>query len=232
MKVRTPIQGFVFAVVCGAAVYLAAQTPPATQAPAPAAPTAKTAGLNQVVPTDPQITVGKFSNGLRYYLRTNASRKSARSCGSSSTPDPCSRTTTSAGSRTSSSTWPSTARSTFRKQDIVAFMESIGDAVRPDVNAYTSFDETVYSSRFRPTRPEIMDKALLILEDWAHNVTFDPIEVDKERGVIIEEWRLGRGAARADARQAVPGAAQGLALRGAAADRQAPRSSRTSSPTR
>ena len=43
-------------------------------------------------------------------------------------------------------------------------------------------------------RTEILDKAFLILEDWAHNLTFDGREIDKERGVIIEEWRLGRGA--------------------------------------
>src|SRR5205807_8724831 len=41
---------------------------------------------------------------------------------------------------------------------------------------------------------EMMDKAMLILEDWAHNLSFDPTETEKERGVVMEEWRLGRGA--------------------------------------
>ena len=40
----------------------------------------------------------------------------------------------------------------------------------------------------------MIDRSLLILEDWAHNVSFDPVEIDKERGVILEEWRLGLGA--------------------------------------
>jgi len=43
-------------------------------------------------------------------------------------------------------------------------------------------------------KPEVLDKALLVLEDWAHNLTFDPVETEKERGVVMEEWRLGRGA--------------------------------------
>ena len=90
----------------------------------------------------------------------------------------------------------------------------------PSVNAYTSFDETVYMLQVPTDKPEAMDKAFLILEDWAHNLSFDPAEIDKERGVIIEEWRLGRGARRAHARQAVARPAQGVALRRAAADRQ------------
>ncbi len=83
----------------------------------------------------------------------------------------------------------------FPKSDIVKFMESIGMRFGPSVNAFTSFDETVYMLQIPTDKPEVVDRSLLILEDWAHNVTFDPVEVDKERGVITEEWRLRRGAA-------------------------------------
>ena len=62
------------------------------------------------------------------------------------------------------------------------------------VNAHTSFDETVYQLQIPTDNPAVIDRALLILEDWAHNVSFDPVEIDKERGVILEEWRLGLGA--------------------------------------
>ena len=65
----------------------------------------------------------------------------------------------------------------------------------PSLNAFTSFDETVYMLQVPTDKPEVMEKAFLILEDWAHNLSFDPAEIDKERGVIVEEWRLGRGAA-------------------------------------
>src|SRR5262249_36012481 len=83
---------------------------------------------------------------------------------------------------------------TLPKNEIVKFIESIGMRFGADLNAYTSFDETVYMLQVPTDKPEVMDKALLILEDWAHNVSFENAEIDKERGVVMEEWRLRRGA--------------------------------------
>ena len=88
----------------------------------------------------------------------------------------------------------STAPSTFPKQDVVAFMQSLGMRFGAHVNAHTSFDETVYQLQIPTDNRAVIDRSLLILEDWAHNVSFDPAEIDKERGVILEEWRLGLGA--------------------------------------
>ena len=62
------------------------------------------------------------------------------------------------------------------------------------VNAHTGFDETVYKLQIPTDNPAVVDRSLLILEDFAHNVSFDRVEIDKERGVILEEWRLGLGA--------------------------------------
>jgi zinc protease len=84
----------------------------------------------------------------------------------------------------------------FPKQDIVNFVEKAGMKFGAHLNAYTSFDETVYTLQVPTDQPELVDKALAILRDWAGDVTFDPTEVDKERGVVLEEWRLGRGAGR------------------------------------
>src|SRR5437879_2927152 len=80
----------------------------------------------------------------------------------------------------------------FPKNEIISFMESLGMRFGADVNAYTSFDETVYMLTVPTDKPEMMDRALLILEDWAHNLSFDPPEVEKERGVVMEEWRVAR----------------------------------------
>src|SRR6185436_17524278 len=82
----------------------------------------------------------------------------------------------------------------FPKNEIISFMEWIGMRFGADVNAYTNFDETVYTLTVPTDKPEFVEKGLQILEDWAHGITFDPTEVDKERGVVIVEWRLGRGA--------------------------------------
>jgi zinc protease len=82
----------------------------------------------------------------------------------------------------------------FPKQAIVDFVERSGVRFGADLNAYTSFDETVYMLQVPTDKPELVGKAMNVLRDWADGVTFDPDEVEKERGVVLEEWRLGRGA--------------------------------------
>ena len=74
-------------------------------------------------------------------------------------------------------------------------MQSLGMRFGAHVNAHTSFDETVYALQIPTGNAAVIDRSLLILEDWARDVSFDPVEIDKERGVILEEWRLGLGAA-------------------------------------
>ncbi|MCW5806043.1 MAG: insulinase family protein [Deltaproteobacteria bacterium] len=81
----------------------------------------------------------------------------------------------------------------FPKQAIVNYVESIGVKFGPDLNAYTSFDETVYQLQVPTDDPAMVAKGFDILRDWAGDVSFEPVEVDKERGVVLEEWRLGRG---------------------------------------
>ncbi len=81
----------------------------------------------------------------------------------------------------------------FEKQEIVDYLESIGSTFGSHLNAYTSFDETVYFLEIPADDPEILETSFQILSDWAYAVAFDPEEVDLERGVILEEWRVGRG---------------------------------------
>lgn len=82
----------------------------------------------------------------------------------------------------------------FKKSELVDYLESIGTKFGAHLNAYTSFDETVYMLQVPTDDDEIMKKAFWVLEDWAGAVSFDNEEIDKERGVVIEEWRLGLGA--------------------------------------
>lgn len=82
----------------------------------------------------------------------------------------------------------------FAKSELVDYLESIGTAFGPHLNAYTSFDETVYMLQVPTDQPEFVAKGLQILEDWAHNLSFEHEEIDKERGVVIEEWRTRLGA--------------------------------------
>ncbi len=82
----------------------------------------------------------------------------------------------------------------FPKDGVPKFFESIGMRFGPSLNAGTSFDQTVYMQQVPADKPEVVQKAFQVLEDWAHNLSFEPAEIEKERGVIVEEWRLGRGA--------------------------------------
>ena len=155
---------------------------------------AQSTALSQPMPVDPQITIGKFANGLRYYIRANKKPEKRAEL----------RLVIKAGSILEDDDQQGMAHMVehmafngtqhFPKDDLVHFIESLGMRFGADLNAYTSFDETVYMLQVPTDKPEAMDKALLILEDWAHNVTFDQTEIDKERGVVMEEWRIRRGA--------------------------------------
>jgi zinc protease len=83
----------------------------------------------------------------------------------------------------------------FPKFQIVDYLENAGMTFGADVNAYTSFDATVYQLTVPTDDSDFVKNGLEILSDWAADVTFDAVEVDKERGVVLEEWRRGRGAA-------------------------------------
>ncbi len=179
--------------VAATAIVRAGQTPATASPQAAASP--QTAALTAELPVAPDLAAGRFDNGLRYFVRTNHKPEQRAEL----------RLVVNAGSILEDDDQQGLAHfvehmafngtAHFPKQDVVTFMQSIGMQFGAHVNAYTSFDETVYMLQVPTDKPDVLDRALLILEDWAHNVTFDPVEIDKERGVIMEEWRLGRGAA-------------------------------------
>lgn len=82
----------------------------------------------------------------------------------------------------------------FQKHEIISYLESLGMEFGPEVNAHTSFDETIYKLQVPSDNPEALSKALEILQQWAAYVQFQPEEVEKEALVIEEEWRQSRGA--------------------------------------
>jgi zinc protease len=175
------------AALTGSAITLSA-------APQLAAPAALDAPLTATVPIDPRITVGTLPNGLRYYIRKNqrpqgrAELRLAVNTGSILEDDD------QRGLAHFVEHMAFNGTRHFPKQDVVTFLQSTGMRFGAHINASTSFDQTVYQLTIPTENPAVIDRSMLILEDWAQNVTFDPVEVDKERGVILEEWRLGLGA--------------------------------------
>jgi len=146
------------------------------------------------LPISPQIIIGKLSNGLTYYIRKNQEPKNRVEL----------RLVVNVGSILENEQQRGLAHfaehmafngtKRFKKQELVNFLEKSGVQFGADLNAYTSFDETVYELQLPTDSIEVFKKGFDILEDWAHNVSFEPAEIDKERGVVIEEWRLGQGA--------------------------------------
>ncbi len=82
----------------------------------------------------------------------------------------------------------------FEKNDLVDFLQSIGVQFGADLNAYTSFDETVYILPLPSDNDSLFSVGMTVLRDWASNMLLEEEEIDKERGVVLEEWRLGQGA--------------------------------------
>jgi zinc protease len=82
----------------------------------------------------------------------------------------------------------------FPKNELVNYLQKTGVRFGADLNAYTSFDETVYQLPIPSDDPIIVKNGLQIMRDWAQDATLDPIEINKERGVVLEEKRLGKGA--------------------------------------
>ncbi len=141
------------------------------------------------LPLDPAVRVGTLDNGLTYYIQRNtepqdrAELRLAVDAGSVlERPDQLGL-----AHFVEHMLFNGTER--FEEQEIVDFMERIGMRFGPDVNAYTSFDETVYMLQIPTDDEEIMQTAFEILSDWSARATLSPEEIDLERGVVVEEWR-------------------------------------------
>lgn len=81
----------------------------------------------------------------------------------------------------------------YPKNEVITYLESLGVKFGADLNAHTSYDETVYKITINSKTNENLEKALDIVSDWAFNLSFDSLEIEKERGIIIEEWRTKEG---------------------------------------
>jgi zinc protease len=143
------------------------------------------------VPVDPDVRIGKLDNGLTYYLRHNewpenrAEFYIAQKVGSLQENDD------QRGLAHFLEHMAFNGSKHFKGNELLRWCESVGVKFGTDLNAYTSIDRTVYNiSNVPTTRESIVDSCLLILYDWADGLLLEKEEIEKERGVIHEEWRL------------------------------------------
>ncbi len=147
--------------------------------------------MMQPLPLEPKTVYGKLDNGLTYYVRHNEYPKGqanfyiAQKVGSVQEEDD------QRGLAHFLEHMCFNGTENFPENSLIRYLETLGVKFGAQLNAYTSIDETVYNINNVPTgREATIDSVLLILHDWSHNLTLDPKEIDKERGVIHEEWRL------------------------------------------
>ncbi len=149
---------------------------------------------SKTLPFDSNVRTGKLKNGLTYYIKKNAKPESKVTL----------RLVVNAGSILENDDQQGLAHfmehmnfngtKRFPKNKLVDYLQSIGVKFGQHLNAYTSFDETVYFLPIPSDKPEKLENGFNIIEDWAFNANLTPEEIDKERGVVLEEYRLGLGA--------------------------------------
>lgn len=150
--------------------------------------------LNAVVKPNPDITIGKLKNGITYYIYKNAKPEKRLELMLAVNAGAVLEDDDQNGLAHFCEHMAFNGTKTFPKQQLVSFLESTGIRFGADLNAYTNQDETVYMLTIPLDKPETMEKGFQVLRDWSHYVSFDDKEIDAERGVIMEEWRLGKGA--------------------------------------
>jgi zinc protease len=150
--------------------------------------------LTAPMPVDPTVTTGTLPNGLRYYVRQNAKPEQRAALWLVVGAGAVDEDDDQLGLAHLIEHMCFNGTEDFPKQALIDYLESAGMQFGPEVNAYTNQNETVYMLQVPTDKPEVLDTGFRILENWAHKVSFEDAEIDKERGVVIEEWRLGRGA--------------------------------------
>ncbi|MGN6401677.1 MAG: M16 family metallopeptidase, partial [Flavisolibacter sp.] len=160
--------------------------------------------LTDPVPVDPNVKIGKLSNGLTYYIRKNTKPDNKVEL----------RLAVNAGSVLEDADQRGLAHflehmsfngsKNFPKNELVDYLQKVGVQFGADLNAYTGFDETVYMLPISSDNAETLEKGFTVLEDWAGNNLFDTTEINKERGVVLEESRLSKGAQQRMMRQYFP----------------------------
>jgi len=146
------------------------------------------------IPSDPAIKIGKLENGITYYIKKNSKPEQRIEL----------RLAVNAGSVCETDGQQGLAHfvehmcfngtKNFPSNKIIDMLEEMGVKFGAELNAYTGFDQTIYMLKVPTDKEEWINRGFQVLEDWAHQVNFDDSEIDKERGVIVEEWRLGLGA--------------------------------------
>lgn len=149
---------------------------------------------SEKLPLDPKVKIGKLENGLTYYVRQNKKPEQKVELRLVLNAGAINEDDDQRGLAHMAEHMAFNGTTNFKKNEIVSFLQDIGVGFGNDLNAYTSFDETVYMLPIPVDKPGNIEKGFQVLEDWAHNVTYVDADIEGERSIILEESRLGKGA--------------------------------------
>ena len=146
------------------------------------------------IPVDPAVRIGKLDNGLTYYIRHNEYPEHVANFYIAQRVGSINEDESQRGLAHFLEHMAFNGSEHFKGNGIIEFTRSLGVEFGSDLNAYTSIDQTVYRVCDVPTkRATALDSCLLILKDWSNGLLLEPEEIDKERDVVHNEWRLGEG---------------------------------------
>ena len=163
---------------------------PLTHKPVAATNPAASAAAGHLLPVDNNVIVGKLPNGLTYYIRANAEPKNRAQLYLVNKVGSVLETDAQQGLAHFTEHMAFNGTKDFPKNQLVDYLQKSGVKFGADLNAATNFDETVYQLPLPTDTASVFEKGFSILANWAGYLTFDPAELDKERGVVLEEARL------------------------------------------
>src|SRR5450432_4394722 len=158
----------------------------------------------QTLPLDPAIRTGKLANGFTYYIRKNTEPKNRVQLYLVNKVGSVLENENQRGLAHFMEHMSFNGTTHYPKNDLVHYLQSSGVRFGADLNAYTSFDETVYQLPIPSDSPALLQNGLLIMRDWAANATLELSEINAERGVVLEEKRLGKGAQERMSQKTLP----------------------------
>ncbi len=157
------------------------------------------------IPVDPDVKIGKLDNGLTYYIRHNEYPEHVANFYIAQRVGAIQEEESQRGLAHFLEHMAFNGSEHFKGNGIIDFTRSLGVEFGSDLNAYTSIDQTVYRVCNVPTkRITALDSCLLILKDWSNGLLLEADEIDKERDVIHNEWRLGEGPSQRMIQRALP----------------------------
>lgn len=150
--------------------------------------------LDENLKLDPKVRYGVLDNGLTYYIRQNAKPENRVMLQLAVNAGSICETEAQRGLAHFTEHMLFNGTKHFPKNELVNFLQKTGVRFGGDINAYTIFDETVYMLEIPLDKEGMLENGFQVIEDWAHLANMETADIDDERGVIIEEWRMGLGA--------------------------------------